>query len=478
MMKDECIQKLSIIPGRLRLKIKNIFKNEAYKEKLIKLKEDKNIYDVKVNIYTSKILIFYNHEKFSVNQILKKIQSLDMTDNEDNNLLSVIKNKENQIHHELEEGNKYEYSALLYLIALYCLIRGDVNLSIGIVLLDILLRLIKHIYNNLRRRIIYNYLKEETIKDIRLKKINYFKKDINVSKINFDEKQKKVEPVYTSFINDIKLNDIKEIDENKKIFKFYQYIFPSMLAVSLILFYISGNILIPISILILNNLNVFSDSLSFPILMVIYSGIKEKFLIKDTKAIKNLSDLDTIVFDINKSNMNINLELVERLRECGVWDVRILSSASKIRTQNLAYKSGIENCKWELSETEKIREIKKIKNEEKVVAVILNENELNYNSDINIKVKNDLSELNYNFEGIIVYTKDLTVIPNAVERSKYALEKAYQNQIISIGAYIIGIALSLGEVINPIGTSIIVLFNRLYVYINSLKPIKYQALYE
>ncbi len=334
------------------------------------------------------------------------------------------------------------------------------------------------------KKLSYSQINELCKKIIDLKYVKNVRSNIYTSKllILYNNEKLSTESIMNCMLDVLKDFKFKIVQnkESRKILEFDKKLktVSYFLAISIFLF--TRRLSILISVLFINYFSSIKKVEPKFIKSATYNLAKRNILVKRKNSLKKLAEVDIIIFNIESKKLKIKQDTVERLRENGIPDIRIISSKSKNYIEEIAYDAGIENYKYNLSYSDKKLEIKKLHNIEKKVAIILDrfeENNTILGGDILIFINRDLDmyklqKLDYD---LIIISNHLDYLVETIVFSKYIIEKIGRGQLISIWTNLVSLILSARNILDPIKIWMIMYVNKLYINKNSRKILEYES---
>lgn len=388
---------VSCIPGRIRVKYNDLYRNRALASQLYnELYNIDSVYFVKINIYTGKLLIVYDKNILSLEDLLSRIESfakIDYEDDEEYTSTSNVFIAKSESNHRSQQIDKKK--------------------SIPI-------------NNNSNEKIVPN-------------------------KPNFEN----------------------------SVMKFYDSISPIIVMIAIMYSLSITNFTPLLAIVFLLTFNSLNKSTS-----IVLDSISKRLhnngihLISLSK-LDEISNLSTIIIDKTQDTSDLETSFIENLREHGFYDIHIFTTNFNIESQ--AKSLDLTTFRVGDNDLEKITYINSLKKDNETIALISNDcadaKVLNA-VDIGIRLSNEFRTVNDEPWDLIINNNNFDTLGETIDYIKYALEKIYQNQLISLWLNILGIILSFSKNIKLIYIGVLSIVNEILVYINSLRLLNYEPIYE
>lgn len=419
----------------------------------------KGVYSVKINIYTARLLIIYDKDALSSEELLSKIESWAKIDYEGNDrYLSInhILNTKNELYYgnqQMDEekpesnfffdniviDNFFKHPLLISISIGLALLSGQYTLIPNFLLLILLYKLISLIFNSFYK------------KKLSIASENKSSKEITFNKLNFEN----------------------------SVMKFYDSMVPVIMAIAALYSLIVANYIPLLSIVFLLTFNSLGKSTSL-VLNSISNRLQDNgILVISFNNLNKISDLNTIIIDKTQDTSDLDTNFIEHIREHGFYDIHIFTTSFNVESQG----KSLELMVFRVSDndSEKIRYIRSLKKDNKTIALIAKEpysirvlNEI----DICICISNEIRSFDTDPWDLVIGNNNYNTLGETIDYMKYALEKIYQNQLISLWLNILGIVLSFSKKINLIFIGLLSAANEILVYLNSLRLLNYEAIYE
>ncbi|EOC99519.1 HMA2 domain-containing protein [Caldisalinibacter kiritimatiensis] len=438
-METDTIRTVFHIPGRLRIKINDIYKNhqlsEHILEEIVKLRQ---VYRVEANVYTSNILIIYDCREFSVKELINIVQKAVEYKNLIQRAHTTFKAKLNK---KINKVSKIRYKFIMVGSFLTFVLLGEGSLALTVISLGYLGKLIdKLLARNLDKKVrLHN-------KNNRLENLEEFK---GIDYYSFDK-----------------------MDSQKRVEKINKFFVPVAISAGAITYLLNKNLLSLISILILTYYNPVHLATILTSITTFHSNLKNKVLIKKMDAIEKLSNVESVILDQDIANEKIFEDLVEDLRYRGILDIKVVTSdAQEYDSKKIGVKCVKRNDL-----------VKLINNSRKNSIAYIHEGEredFNIGSCLDIRVSSteNIKYLRNTDADVIINSNNSNRIGETIDEAKFTMENIYQSQIVSIWTNIAGVILSIAGVLTPIWTWILSNLNKSFIYYNSGRLLKYKAHY-
>jgi precorrin-6B methylase 1 len=452
------------IPGRIRIKLDKLYKNQKLAEFLISSTYE-SIYSINPNIYTSNILILYNCEKSNPKNIINYIKYIvnnlntnkrnDSKDTELNIPISKIKLKTNELRKNLTlKYNVFKKYVLKIknikhirkiLAALGFAVLFNYNIKLALLLLTVYY--LNKFINSVLNRLYINRIQNNTT----------YKISKNIKKLLLNETANN------------ESNSISDMINTVEIFAVF---------LGLIIFCLSGNSNILISSLILMQMNLTPLISSLTYISAYFKMKQNSIFLNNKLKLQKLDTIDTLILMTDEYEY-INASLIEDLRERGILDIQIISSSENSYLKQLEFDLEL-NVTYCISlEKELIKKIRNLKNQNKKVVVVSSPEDLIIHKkiaediDLNILIADKIDYRCKNYDIIIL--NNYYFIGDTIDYIKYIQEKVAQNTLLSFWIYIYCNILIFCNNIYPLYIWIIALLNKAMVYFNSLKPLRYNS---
>ncbi|MGB4440356.1 MAG: hypothetical protein WBJ13_14280 [Sedimentibacter sp.] len=450
------------IPGRLRIKINNLYRNRKLAEKFDSISNSMIL--LQPNIYTSNMLVFYDSEKNSVHNILNYIENI-----VDNNIESQCINpsieecksiNSNNGNHIVEASDNIGKNNLYDLIKKYAVKIAKMKYIKKILVVLGFLSLLRYDFNLAILIIAVYYLN----KLVRLLLNVWFMNQIKLftgykpSK-NFNNSMSTDENVENTFIS----STIKKIE----IFS----ILTGLLSYSL-----GGNPNILFSAIVLSQMSLMPLINNLTYISSYFNGLKNNILLINKEKVQNLETIDSLIIIVDKNRKCINETVIEDLRGRGILDIQIISDYEQNYLNQLESDLGVNVIYCRTIEKGLMNELTRLKKQNKKIAMASFTNNLHIPKNVSDDI--DLSILIYeieckskNFD--IKITDNNHLLGDTIDYIKYIREKNIQNQLLIFWIYIYCNILIFSKNIAPLYIWLIASLNKVIVYFNSSKPLKY-----
>ncbi|WP_432665517.1 hypothetical protein R9X47_04435 [Wukongibacter baidiensis] len=451
---------VSFIPGRIRVKYINLYKNVDLASHLYnELYSINGIYLVKINVYTGKLLIIYDKSKLSFEELLSKIESLTMIDYESNeeyltaDSLFKAKSKLSHRNQMMDENKSISFS-----------IFNNENFSVFfkpilLISISVALTLLSGQYILISRflllMLIYKFISSV---------LNSFYK-------------KKLSTVFESKPNGEIISN--KLNFENSVIKFYDSIIPIIVVIAILYSLSIANYTPLLSIVFLLTFNSLNRSASIVLNSMSRRLHTNGIHLISLNKLDEISNLSTIIIDKTQDTSDLDKAFIEDLREHGFYDIHIFTTNFNIEEQTKSLELTV--FRVGDNDLEKIKYIRPLKRRNETIALIVKEpaslkilNEV----DISISLSNKLKSINNGPWDLVIDHYSYNTLGETIDYIKYTLEKIYQNQLISLWLNILGIVFSFSNKIKLIYIGLLSIANEILVYLNSLRLLNYEPIYE
>ena len=170
-----------------------------------------------------------------------------------------------------------------------------------------------------------------------------------------------------------------------------------------------------------------------------------------------------------------SLKVIEDLRSQGIKQIGILTGDAQEAAENLGCELGISDVWGELLPKDKAEIVERLQSKGKIVSVVgdgINDIPAFRRADLGIAMSDNRQALTLKAAKIVIVGSDLTSFNYAIHIAKISSEVARQNLVISAGANISGLALTLGAYTNPLAATVLGNLSSLAVLVNSARLLK------
>lgn len=448
---------VSFIPGRVRIRLDGLYRNMSLAPALCKeLYSNKNVYSIKINTYTAKLLIVYNKDNISYEDLLycidsclrlifesNKIDSNDKVEFENKSNMdskdahiSVNKSISNWLLNKINMPMHFKPALFIFTGGILVLTSGQYSLLVYFLLSIFLYKTISTMFTTL------------------------FKEKLPKTSVG----RPKEESMWGKLVS------------NNPASLFYDRTMPLIALIALVYSTIVGNLTILLSIIFLFIFNSLKKSTSLVLHLVSAEFNTHGISLINLSKLDKISNIDTVIIDKTTDTSYLEVSFVEHLREHGIWDIHLLTTDSKIIHQGKNLELKICTAKG----FEVANYINSLKYNNKIVALITNGSKINdffKDVDVNIHVADGTSNFDTDRWDLVIKENNCLALGEIFDYTKYAMEKIYQNQLISLWVNILGITLSFSNQIKLLYIGLICLSNEIAVYLNSLKLLSYEPIY-
>ncbi len=440
------------IPGRLRIKVEVIYKDREMAMEIKKnIIRNKDVFFVKYNIFTSSFLILYDYTKKNTDIMIKEITEIIYTINQElrNKYDSEIINNLGFIEMNRKDNTNLILKILLGAGSALSYILGFKFLSVSLIILAILDAVLK--------KIMEIYLQKTVNCDI---DINLYKKKIYLD----------TEFEYFDLYKDINTELDKDIRHKKLL------IIGLSLVLSIILCFTGKNIMSIFALILLSYLTLTASQSKTLFYSFFNRQIKDNILVKGSGNLEKLADVKEVVFVTGKKEI-LNQSLIERLREIGILDIKaVIYNNDPLRqwTEDLGVKhlnisSVMRRLRVE-SDNEKSKGYTMV-----IFDSVTNKyyHYINHKSVICVMVLKQLSNSDSFNEYLAIEESSIQRLPYIIDFSKYTMEKIYQNHLVSLWIFTIGVILSFRKFTSLTTHFVLNLISRIVILYNSFKVLQY-----
>lgn len=449
---------VSNIPGRLRIRLNNLYRNMDLAPKLNKrLYSINEVNFVRISPLTAKILIIYD-SNISKDKLLSKIKSCINSKYEDSQSYltkeqsSIIKDDINHRLHYADHckskcgstlKNEYashhlKYALFTFIGLLLTLLSGEYSLLIDFLLLVFIYQAISTIIDGLVKHHISTKLKAHQEKEV---------------------------VIHNTNIQDSAMN-------------FYNSLIPIVMIFAIFYSLTSSNYTLLLSLIFLMLFNAFNKSTS-----LVLSLVSKKFLTKGASLINvdridKICTMDTIIIDKTVDESDLEIPFIEGLREGGIINIHVFTNSHSIENQSKNLELKI--CKILSNKVKKADYIRSLKKENAIVALVTKDfidTKVLEEVDVKIYVTVNPELIDSKFWDLTIPDYNFASLSETLDYCKFAMEKIYQNQLISLWLNITGIVLAFNQKLNLIYAWLISMVNRILIYLNSLRFLNYETIY-
>ncbi|KAB3525505.1 HMA2 domain-containing protein [Alkaliphilus serpentinus] len=493
---------LSQIPGRMRINVKNLYKNNYLLEGLITQLDTKYVYAVKANIYTSNVLIIYDSNFLKPIDILSSIHRLekDLTSTKNSTSLNHATNSANSVSKNIFTKTLKPlllggiaaglWQDLIKAPALFTADSLTNNLLILILGYPLINKYVESINNcnNIKRGLLglgviaLPLLMGQSSTALLILTILYLHELIDLLLSNYFDKKLQMS---TGVSDDLKGREfnytLKEMKakKNTPIVTLLGKLESFSLLLGLILLAFTRNPIGLLSAMLLTILNPIELASNLSYTVAYYNRLKHNIYLNNIDNLQNLIIIDTAIFVINHSQY-INSTIIENLRERGILDIRVITNNNNnVKLKKLASDLGIVIKYYNPIVENLLKEVELIKNDNKNIVLIGNDEKLiesilekTNKLDLSIVIKEDFNK-ELNCFDIMILGNNIYMLGDSLDFIKYTNEKILQNQLVSFWTYIYCIIFSFSGVI-PLYTWLLSIFNKVFLYFNSLTQLEYK----
>lgn len=448
---------VSCIPGRVRIRLDGLYRNMSLAPALCKeLYSNKNVYSIKINTYTARLLIVYNKDNISYEDLLycidsclrlifesNKIDSNDKVEFENKSNMdskdahiSVNKSISNWLLNKINMPMHFKPALFIFTGGILVLISGQYSLLVYFLLSIFLYKAISTMFTTL------------------------FKEKLSKTSVG----RQKEESMWGELVS------------NNPASLFYDRIMTLIALIALVYSTIVGNLTILLSIIFLFIFNSLKKYTSLILRLVSAEFNTHGISLINLNKLDKISNIDIVIIDKTTDASYLDVSFVEHLREHGIWDIHLLAADSKIIHQGKNLELEVCTAK----DFEVANYIKSLKYNNKIVALITNGSKINdffKDVDVNIHVADGTPNFDTDRWDLVIKENNYLALGEIFDYTKYAMEKIYQNQLISLWVNILGITLSFSNQIKLLYIGLICLSNEIAVYLNSLKLLSYEPIY-
>lgn len=443
-MSDIKLKIVSNIPGRIRIKSKEIYKNDKLgKQILSTMKSYMEIYDVKYNIYSSNILIIYDNNKITICDILESIKQI------------LLKKKYISLHNYEASINTIKNKSLGLF---YKFRRSTTLLNLSIIGSGLLA------YYKNYKKVSWIILFTPLLNNL----LNFILFGHSIRKLS-KKTSSKSSPNYLE-------NIIKSTHDVGGEIKLKLRLFIS--CISIFGFAVYAINLSFISLLSLVLASYFLLKLS-PIDSVLYWGYHNRLShgvhLNDVSSSDKLSTTNTIIFFVDNSDI-ISLNLVEKIRESGILDIKVVSDLDNPKVIFKANRLNIDGIN-------KNHFTEYLSKQNSNQTIILDNGTMKYYHKLKssnrtcITIVNDLYSPSEYVGDILTPYKNINEIVTTIDFSKYQLQKIYQNYLFMIWSYFIEVFLFTKGHLNILITWLVNIIINIIIYSNSYMTLEYKTVY-
>ncbi|MDW5299157.1 MAG: hypothetical protein SA378_03325 [Sedimentibacter sp.] len=450
------------IPGRLRIKINNLYRNKKLAEKFDSISNSMIV--LQPNIYTSNMLVFYDSEKTSFHNILNYIKSIVDSNIESQcinpNIEECERINSNNGRHIVKASDSIRKNNIYGLIKKYAVKIAKMKFVKKILVVLGFLSLLRYDFNLAVLIIAIYYLN----KLVRLLLNAWFMNQI---------KQFTGHELSKNFINSMSTD---ENTENASISSTIRKIEIFSILTGLLLYSLGGNPNVLFSAIVLSQMNLMPLINNLNYISSYFNGLKNNILLINKEKVQNLETIDSLIIIVDKKRKCINETIIEDLRGRGILDIRIISDCEQNYLNQLGSDLGVNVIYCRTVEKGLMNELTRLKKQNKKIVMASFTNNLHIPKNISDDI--DLSILiceieckNKNFD--IKITDNNNLLGDTIDYTKYIREKNIQNQLLIFWIYVYCNILIFSKNIAPLYIWLIASLNKVIVYFNSLKPLKY-----
>lgn len=456
------------IPGRLRIKIKSLYKNYKLAEAISSIPQDDFDFIINPNIYTSNVLIVFDNNKVNAQNIIKLIKNAfnQSYNYYSNDYINMINKNNCNIGNNIAENNSH----------------NEININKKSIILK------NNLFKKYASKIDKIFSIKKTLIGLSFLSLLWYRSYLAILIIAVYLINKCVDLIlYHMYKNNIKYCTKFDLSKNFNSWKKYKNYDTQMtfflkrielvsISIALLTLYFGANPIILFTIIMLSQLNEPFLASLITYVAAYFNMLKEHILLNNMKKILKFDTIETIIFLVNNNNIYVNKKIIEDFRERGILEIKIISNSHHSYLNQLQADLGISVSYYNSLENGLYNEINLLKKQNKNIALVSNVDlfipkKFTDEINLNILISDNIGKQYKNFD-IVLLENNIHLIGNTIDYIKYIKEKVLQNQIMFFWIYILCMVLAFNKS-SPLLIWLIATLKKIFVYKNSLKSLKY-----